>query len=60
MSLLHVAEGLNEKIAAETDKDILADLTKYRDALMVVAEYSAIHQKAVIDKFSELVKGDES
>lgn len=59
MSLVRVMDGIKDEMEVEKDETIRLFLLAYSEALKFVADVSAIHQKAVIDKLGELIHAGE-
>jgi len=55
MTLLHIGENLKAKASKESNLEVRAELLDFADAIGRVCAYSALHQKAVLDRFGELI-----
>jgi len=55
MTLLHIGETLKAKASKESNLEVRAELLDFADAIGRVCAYSALHQKAVLDRFGELM-----
>jgi len=55
VTLLHIGETLKAKASKESNSEVKDTLLDFADAIGRVCAYSTLHQKAILDKFSELI-----
>lgn len=55
MTLLHIGETLKAKASKESNSEVKDELLDFADAIGRVCAYSALHQKAVLDRLGELI-----
>lgn len=57
LKLLEIVQALESPIACEGNRVVKLELNAFREALLSVSKYAAIHQSAVVERFGKIIKG---